>query len=179
VNKSVTTSITHVPSTRKESCTRKSLFQKTKHICSDLRRLNIFWGEFKKLPAITTWKFCTFWSTNLYHLQIVLTPVLCIIYYFVQQPTNVQLIYKLLYCSHMFRHYCVILRELAVSTLLSYTSMSMQLLVIQYKISRMFYAVEISMFKIFGILKSSYNIVTEYFLYIYFLGLLASVTDGS
>jgi len=79
----------------------------------------------------------------------------------------------------MFRHYCVILRELAVSTLLSYTSMSMQLLVIQYKISRMFYAVEISMFKIFGILKSSYNIVTEYFLYIYFLGLLASVTDGS
>ena len=63
----------------------------------------------------------------------------------------------------MFRHYCVTLRELAVSTLLSHTSMSMQLLVIQYKISRMLYAIEISMFKIFGILKLSYNIVAEHF----------------
>jgi len=53
----------------------------------------------------------------------------------------------------MFRHYSVILRELIVSTLPSYTSMSVQLLVIQYKISHMFYAVEISMFKI---LKLSY-----------------------
>jgi hypothetical protein len=47
----------------------------------------------------------------------------------------------------MFRHYCVILGELVVSTLPSYTSVSMQLLVIRFKISRMFYAVEILMFK--------------------------------
>jgi len=79
----------------------------------------------------------------------------------------------------MFQHYCVILRELAVSTLPGYTSMSMYLLVIQYKISSMFYAVEILMFKIFEILKLSYNIVAEHFWYIYFLGLLASATDGS
>jgi hypothetical protein len=54
----------------------------------------------------------------------------------------------------MFRHYCVILRELVVSTLLSYTSMSMQSL--QFKISLIFYAVESPMFKIFGILELSY-----------------------
>ena len=40
------------------------------------------------------------------------------------EPTNTQLIDKLLHCSYMFRHYCVIFRELVVSTLLSYTSMS-------------------------------------------------------
>jgi hypothetical protein len=70
---------------------------------------------------------------------------------FVLWPTNAQLIDKLLYCSYMFQHYCVILRELVVSTLPSYTSMSMQLLVIQFKISHVFYAVEISVFKIFKI----------------------------
>jgi len=42
------------------------------------------------------------------------------------EPTNAQLNDKLLYCSYMFRHYCVILKELVVSTLLSYTIMSMQ-----------------------------------------------------
>jgi hypothetical protein len=63
----------------------------------------------------------------------------------------------------MFRHYCVILGELAVSTLPSYTRMSMQLLVIQFKIPHMFYAVEISMFKIFKILKlSNYTIKYTY-----------------
>jgi hypothetical protein len=41
-------------------------------------------------------------------------------------------------CSYMFRHDCVILRELVVSTLLSYISMSTQLLVIKFKMSRMF-----------------------------------------
>jgi len=55
----------------------------------------------------------------------------------------------------MFRHYRVILRELVVSTLLSNTSMSMQLLAIQFKTSHMFYVVEIAMFEIFKILKSS------------------------
>jgi len=49
--------------------------------------------------------------------------------------TNQCTIEKLLYCSYMFRHYCVILRELVVNTVLSYTSMSMQSLVIQFKIS--------------------------------------------
>jgi len=42
----------------------------------------------------------------------------------------------------MFRHYCVILRELVVSTLLSYISMSRHSLVIQLKISHTFYVVE-------------------------------------
>jgi hypothetical protein len=40
------------------------------------------------------------------------------------EPTNAQLIYKLLYCCYIFRHYGVILRQPAVSTLLS---VSMQL----------------------------------------------------
>jgi len=48
------------------------------------------------------------------------------------EPTNAQLIDKLWYCSYMFWHYSVIIRELVVSTLLSYVSMSMQLLVIQF-----------------------------------------------
>jgi hypothetical protein len=68
-------------------------------------------------------------------------------FYFVLWPTNAQLIDKLLY-FYMFQHYCVILRELLVSTLPSYTSMSMQLFVIQFKISRMLYAFEISVFEI-------------------------------
>ena len=42
---------------------------------------------------------------------------------------NAQLIDKLIYCYYMSRHYCIILRELLVSTLLSYTNVSMQLLV--------------------------------------------------
>jgi len=56
---------------------------------------------------------------------------------------------QLLHCSYVFRHYCVILRELAASTVLlrelvdstvlSYTSMSMKSLVIQFKISHVLY----------------------------------------
>ena len=45
------------------------------------------------------------------------------LFYFVQWPTNLQLIDKLSH-SYMFRHYCVILRELVASTVPSYTSMS-------------------------------------------------------
>ena len=56
-------------------------------------------------------------------------------FYFLQSPTNAQLIDELLYCSYMFRHYFVILRELVVITLLSYTSVSVQSLVIHFKIS--------------------------------------------
>ena len=56
--------------------------------------------------------------------EIILTIVPCIFYYFVQW-TNKCIMGKLLYCSYMFRHYCVILRELVVSTLLTYVSMSM------------------------------------------------------
>ena len=47
----------------------------------------------------------------------------CDFFYFVQWPTNAQLIDKLLH-SYVFWHYCVILRELVVTTLPSYTSMS-------------------------------------------------------
>ena len=39
----------------------------------------------------------------------------------------------------MLRHYCAILRQLVVRTLLSYTSMSVQSLVIQFKISHVPY----------------------------------------
>jgi len=35
-----------------------------------------------------------------------------------------QLFYKLSHCPYMFRHYCVILRQLVISTLPSYTSIS-------------------------------------------------------
>jgi hypothetical protein len=34
--------------------------------------------------------------------------------WFLQRPTNAQLTDKLLYCSYMFRHYCVVFRELVV-----------------------------------------------------------------
>jgi hypothetical protein len=57
----------------------------------------------------------------------------------------------------MFRHYCVILRELVVVPCQVTQVRQMQLLVIQFKITAHgFYAVEISMFKIFKILKWSY-----------------------
>jgi hypothetical protein len=57
----------------------------------------------------------------------------------------------------MFRHCCVILRELVVSILPTYTIMSNAVVgnIIQI-ISHMFYAVEISMFKIFKILVSKH-----------------------
>jgi hypothetical protein len=58
------------------------------------------------------------------------------------EPANAQLIDKSFYCSSMFQHYFVILTELIVSTLLSYASVSVQLLVIQFKFSHVFYAVE-------------------------------------
>ena len=50
---------------------------------------------------------------------------------FYNEPRNAKLMNNLLYCSllhcpFMFRHYSVILRELVLSTLLSYVSMSMQ-----------------------------------------------------
>jgi hypothetical protein len=69
-----------------------------------------------------------------YYLRpFVLIPVPCIFCYFVLWPTNAQLFHKLSH-SYMFRHYCVILRELVVSTLPSYTVCQMQLLVIQFTI---------------------------------------------
>ena len=72
------------------------------------------------------------WNSDIYYI---LLNKFHDFFYFVQKPTNAQLTDKLLYRSYMFRHYCVILSELKVSTLLSYTSMSMQWLVIQFKIS--------------------------------------------
>ena len=52
------------------------------------------------------------------------TVMTVILFYFVRSPTDVQLTDKLSHSSYMFRHYRVILRELAVSTLPGYTSMS-------------------------------------------------------
>jgi hypothetical protein len=46
-----------------------------------------------------------------------------IFYYFVLWPTNAQLFHKLSH-SYMFRHYRVILRQLVIDTLSSYTSTS-------------------------------------------------------
>jgi hypothetical protein len=67
------------------------------------------------------------------------------------EPTNAQLIDKLLHCPYTFRHCCVIFTELVVSTLLSYAIMSMQMLVLQLKISYVFFC-WISVFKMFKIL---------------------------
>jgi hypothetical protein len=51
---------------------------------------------------------------------IILILVPCIFYYFVLWPTYAQLFHKLSH-SYMFQHYCVILRELAINNLPSYT----------------------------------------------------------
>jgi hypothetical protein len=80
--------------------------------------------------------------------------------YFVHWTKYAQLIDKLsycslLHCSYMFQHYCVIFREFIDSTLVSYISISMQSLVIQFKISHMFFAVESQCLKSFNILKLS------------------------
>jgi predicted cupin superfamily sugar epimerase len=50
--------------------------------------------------------------------------------YFVLWPTNAQLFHKLSH-SYMFRHYCIILRELVINTQV----FQMQLLVIQFTIN--------------------------------------------
>ena len=50
-------------------------------------------------------------------------PVPCIFYYFALWPTNAKLFHKLSHC-YMFRHYRVILRQLVINTLPSYSSIS-------------------------------------------------------
>ena len=69
------------------------------------------------------------------------------------EPTNAQLIDKIFYCFYMFRHYCVILRELVTSTLLSYTSMWHWQYNLKFHTSL---CCSISMFKISKILKLPY-----------------------
>jgi hypothetical protein len=59
-------------------------------------------------------------------------------YYFVKRPTNAQLSHKLSH-YYMFRHYCVILRELLINALPITQLFKMQLLVIQFVI-KMFHA---------------------------------------
>jgi hypothetical protein len=74
----------------------------------------ILW-EFWPSWILMTARYGPYWSTIL---------VFCILFfYFVLRPTNAPLIHKLSH-SYMFRHYCVILRELVISTLPSYTSIS-------------------------------------------------------
>ena len=51
----------------------------------------------------------------------ILIYVPCILYYFVLWPTNAQLSHKISH-SYMYRHYRVILRELVINALTSYTS---------------------------------------------------------
>jgi hypothetical protein len=93
----------------------------------------------------------------------------CILYYCHRESTqlqltniyiisNAQLTDKLLYCSllhysYMFRHYCVIFRQLVVST--CYVSKYVNaVVVIQFKISQMFSAVESECLKSLKILKT-------------------------
>ena len=59
----------------------------------------------------------------IYIYLFILIPAPCILYYFLMWPTNAQLFHKLPY-SYMFRHYRVILRQLVINTLSSYTSIS-------------------------------------------------------
>jgi len=60
-------------------------------------------------------------------ITLILIHVPCIVYYFVQWSTNAQLpVFHKLSHSYMFRHYRVILWELIINTLPSYTSISRQ-----------------------------------------------------
>ena len=56
-------------------------------------------------------------------ISIISIPVPRSLYYFVLWPTNAQLFHKLSH-SYMFRHYRVILSELVINTLPTYTSIS-------------------------------------------------------
>ena len=61
------------------------------------------------------------WCNNKVIIILIHEP--CVFYYFVLWPTNAQL-FKKLSPSYMFRYYRVILRELVITTLQSYTSIS-------------------------------------------------------
>ena len=80
------------------------------------------------------------------------------LHYFVLWPTKAQLFHKLSH-SYMFRHYSVVLRQLVINALPSYTSISNTAVgntVYSQDTSHRFYAVQISMLKIFKTLKLSY-----------------------
>jgi len=54
------------------------------------------------------------WVTN--YEQYKVTSLIFFLLILCNEPTNAQLIDNILYCSYMFRQYCVIFRELVVST---------------------------------------------------------------
>jgi hypothetical protein len=65
-------------------------------------------------------------TIKMFHIGFVSTisiHIPCMFYYFVLCPTNAQLFHKLSH-PYMFRHYRVILRELVINTLPSYTTVS-------------------------------------------------------
>ena len=64
---------------------------------------------------------CLFEHSNIFQLILVRVP--SIFYYFVLWPTNAQLFHKLAH-SYMFQHCHIILRQLVINTLPSYTSIS-------------------------------------------------------
>ena len=66
-------------------------------------------------------KHVEFYSKNKFEKLVHLVSFIIRIYYFVLRPTNAQLFHKSSH-SHVFRHYCVILRELVTNTLPGYTS---------------------------------------------------------
>jgi hypothetical protein len=61
------------------------------------------------------------YEIEIYNMFIFFYYLLLIFYYFALWPTNTHLFHKLSH-SYMFRHYRVILRELVINTLPSYTS---------------------------------------------------------
>jgi len=72
---------------------------------------------------VSAWRWCRRWlMTDTWGKIKELLSLFCF-YYFVLWSTNAQLFHKLLH-SYMFRHYRVILRELVINTLPSYTSIS-------------------------------------------------------
>jgi len=87
-------------------------------------KLKVFFFNFEGLTMNTAGRNVLSHALLVTHLSCFISvPVPCIFYYFVLWPTNVQLFNKLSH-SYMFRHYGVILMELVINTLPSYTSIS-------------------------------------------------------
>jgi hypothetical protein len=76
------------------------------------KRTSKAWGPFTKRHGATSQKMFKNLKSRMQFFFIL---------YFVLRPTNAQLIHKLSH-SYMFRHYCVILRVLVISTLPSYAT---------------------------------------------------------
>jgi hypothetical protein len=99
-----------------QSCRGPRDFCPWRHCVLSYRQLNI-----RQLIRHNLQKDAGIWSLITVRFQCLSRSA--IFYYFVLWPTNAQLFHKLSYC-YMFRHYHVILSELVINTLPSYTSIS-------------------------------------------------------